>query len=68
MKRLKLVYKKDPRRWIPTIMLGIFLVILTFYSIIDSFMSVWPGWAVILTACLVLIIDTLKQTQKLKNR
>jgi len=41
------LYKTDPKRWIPTVAIIVFLIILSYYSIRDSFLSVWPGWAVI---------------------
>ena len=46
MSFLKDLYRADPRRWIPTVAIIIFLIILTTYSIRDSFVALWPGWAV----------------------
>ena len=69
MKYLKLVYKKDPRRWIPTIFFGIFLLIGLYFGIFrGEWVEIWPLWAILLLAVGALGIDTVKQINKLKSR
>jgi hypothetical protein len=46
MEFLKELYRKDPRRWIPTVGIIVFFVILLVFSILDGFLVLWPGWGV----------------------
>jgi hypothetical protein len=68
MRYLKELYRKDPRRWIPTVAIVAFLVILTLYTIRDGFMTVWPGWAVIGLTTIAYVWNLIYEIRKKRKR